>query len=107
MATPCFLNVQLLVGWEITGIMLILWTYLCGPQIDLLLLCMRRYMNCYVTSYSQLDDTIPILFVRFRGQESDVSFKSMFTEMHTFDQCPLHTNFWTNVCAMACMYINS
>jgi hypothetical protein len=32
-------------------------------------------MNCYVTSYSQLDDTIPILFVRFRGQESDVSFK--------------------------------
>ncbi len=68
-------------------------------------------MNCYVTSYSQLDDTILILFVRFRGQESDVSFKSMFTEMHTFDQCPLHTNFWTdfwtNVCAMACMYINS
>ncbi len=107
MATPCFLNVQLLVGWEITGIMRISWTYLCGPQIDLLLLCMRRYMNCYVTSYSQLDETIPTLFVGFRGQESGVSFKSMFTEMHTFDQCPLHTNFWTNVCAMACMYINS
>lgn len=78
MATPFFLNVQLLVGWEITGIMLILWTYLCGPQIDLLLLCMRRYINCYVTSYSQLDDTIPILFVRFRGQESDVFQKYVY-----------------------------
>ncbi len=31
--------------------MLILWTYLCGPQIIQLLLCMRRYMNCFAIPY--------------------------------------------------------